>query len=129
MEIPEELRYTSEHEWAKLDKGKKIVTVGITDYAQEKLGDVVFVELPEEGDEIQKAEPFGSIESVKAVSDLFSPLAGTVVEVNDVLVDSPEIVNDDVYNEAWMMKVKIKDVAEFEDLLTAKEYREFLAEQ
>jgi len=129
MEIPEDLRYTKEHEWARFEKAKKVVTIGITDYAQDKLGDVVYVELPEEGDELSRSEPFGSIESVKAVSDLFAPITGTVVEVNDVLLDSPEVVNDDAYNEAWMIKVKIDDPAEIEDLLTAQEYKEFLATQ
>jgi glycine cleavage system H protein len=125
--IPEDLRYTKDHEWARLDKGKKVVTVGVTDYAQEKMGDVVYVELPEEGDEITQSEPCGSIESVKAVSDILAPITGTVAELNDTLSDAPEAVNDDPYNEGWMMKVKVEDVADLEDLMTAEEYKQFLS--
>ncbi len=127
MEIPEDLRYTKDHEWARLDKAKKIVTVGVTDYAQEKMGDVVYVELPDEGDDVTQAEPFGSVESVKAVSDLFAPISGVVEEVNDTLMDTPEAVNDDPYNEAWMIKVKVHDPADLEDLMTAEEYKQYLS--
>ena len=129
MEVPEDLRYTQEHEWARLDSKGKVITIGITDFAQNKLGDIVYVELPEEGDEIQKSEPFGSIESVKAVSDLFAPISGTVVEINDTLLDSPEVVNDDPYNEAWMIKVKVDNSNELEDLLTAEEYKELISSE
>ena len=127
MEIPEDLRYTKDHEWARLDKAKKIVTVGVTAYAQEKMGDVVYVELPDEGDDVTQAEPFGSVESVKAVSDLFAPISGVVEEVNDTLMDTPEAVNDDPYNEAWMIKVKVHDPADLEDLMTAEEYKQYLS--
>ncbi|MFH1018429.1 MAG: glycine cleavage system protein GcvH [Pseudomonadota bacterium] len=129
MEIPEDLRYTKDHEWARLDKAKKIVTVGVTDYAQEKMGDVVYVELPDEGDQVIQSEPFGSVESVKAVSDLFSPVSGVVAEVNDTLVDTPEAVNDEPYNEAWMIKIKIQEIADVEDLMTAEEYKQYLSAQ
>ena len=129
MDFPKELQYTREHEWARVDKKAMTVTIGITDFAQDQLGDVVFVELPENGDEIQKEEPFGSVESVKAVSDLFAPVSGTVVEVNDSLVDSPEVVNEDPYGEAWMIRVKISDVGDLENLMDAKAYEEFLKSQ
>jgi glycine cleavage system H protein len=129
MEILDELRYTREHEWARVDPKGKMVTIGVTDYAQEKMGDVVYVELPEEGDQIQANEPFGSVESVKAVSDLFAPVTGTVLEVNDALLDSPEVVNEDPYNEAWMIKVKIDHTDDVDSLMTAEEYRKFVAQQ
>ena len=129
MEFPEDLRYTKEHEWARIDVKKKIVTIGVTDYAQEKLGDVVYVELPEEGDQVQAEEPFGSVESVKAVSDLFAPLSGTVIEVNDALVDSPEAVNEDPYGEAWMIRVQLSDATEIEELMDVEEYKKFVAAQ
>jgi glycine cleavage system H protein len=129
MDIPEDLRYTKEHEWARFDPKTKILTVGITDYAQEKLGDVVYVELPEEGDQIQSLEPFGSIESVKAVSDLFAPVTGTVVEVNDILFETPAMVNDDPYNEGWMVKVKVDDPDQLEELLNSDDYKELLSSE
>jgi glycine cleavage system H protein len=129
MDFPDDLRYTKEHEWARVDKKKMIATIGITDFAQEQLGDVVYVELPEEGDEIQKEDPFGSVESVKAVSDLFAPISGTVVEVNDSLVEAPETVNEDAYGEAWMIRVKISDIADFETLMDAAAYKKFIESQ
>ncbi len=129
MNFPEDLRYTDDHEWARLDEENMIATIGITDYAQEKLGDIVYVELPNEGDEVESAEPFGSVESVKAVSDMFAPLSGTVVEINDALVESPEIVNDDPYGEAWMVKVELKDDSEFKRLMDVKAYKKFVAEE
>jgi len=129
MKFPEELRYTREHEWARLDDDKKVATVGITDYAQDKLGDIVFVELPEEGAEVNREETFGSVESVKAVSDLFAPLSGVVVEVNDALPDSPEAMNDDPYGEAWMIRIQLTDSGEFTGLMSAEDYKHFLAAQ
>ena len=124
MEIPKGFRYTKEHEWVLVEDD--LATVGITDYAQSELGDVVFVELPEIGDEVETAESFGTIEAVKTVSELFSPLTGTVVEVNELLADSPDLVNTDPYGEGWMIKVKYTEIPE-EDLLSAAEYKEIIS--
>lgn len=127
MNIPEDLKYTKEHEWAKIDGD--IVTVGITDFAQEQLSDVVYVELPEEGTEVKQMEPFGTIEAVKAVSDLFSPVSGTVVEVNDKLADDPSLVNKDPYGEGWMIKIKINNASELDNLLSANDYKKIVEEE
>ena len=127
MEFPEDLRYTREHEWARR-KGNQIV-VGITDFAQHQLGDVVYVELPDVGDPVKKGESFGVVESTKAVSELFSPLSGKVVEVNDPLADAPETVNEDPYEEGWMIVIEPSDPKELETLMDAKAYRAFVEEQ
>ena len=127
MEIPKGLRYSQEHEWVAVEDG--IATVGVTDYAQEQLGDVVYVELPEVGAQVTKDEPFGVVESVKAVSDIFAPVSGTVTEVNKPLADSPETVNEDPYADAWMIRVEMSDPGELEDLMSAEEYQTFLEEQ
>ena len=127
MEFPEDLRYTREHEWAR-KKGNAFV-VGITDFAQEQLGDVVYVELPDVGDPVKKGESFGVVESTKAVSELFSPLSGKVVEVNDPLADAPETVNEDPYEEGWMIVIEPSDPKELEALMDAKAYRAFVEEQ
>ena len=124
MDVPKELRYSSEHEWVAVEEG--IARVGITDYAQDQLGDVVYVELPEVGTAVQKEEPFGVIESIKAVSDIFSPVSGTVVEVNVDLPSSPEMVNDDPYGDAWMIGIQISEPDELEDLIDAEEYTAFV---
>ena len=124
MDVPKELRYSSEHEWVAVEEG--IARVGITDYAQDQLGDVVYVELPEVGTAVQKEEPFGVIESVKAVSDIFSPVSGTVVEVNVDLPSSPEMVNDDPYGDAWMIGIQISEPDELKDLMDAEEYTAFV---
>jgi len=124
--IPAELRYTNEHEWAKREDGK--VRVGITAYAQEQLGDVVFVELPKVGARVTRRQSFGVVESVKAVSDLFAPVSGEVVAVNADLPKSPELVNQDPYGRGWMIVITPSDGAEWDGLLTAKQYEEFLAE-
>ncbi len=126
MDFPEDLRYTKEHEWARFDEKKKIATIGITDYAQEKLGDIVHVDLPEERAQVQAEEPFGSVESVKAVSDLYAPLSGEVIEVNDALLESPDMVNEDPFGEAWMIKIKVSDRSAFEELMDAKTYQKFV---
>jgi glycine cleavage system H protein len=126
MNFPDDLRYTKEHEWCRAEG--KIATVGITDHAQERLGDVVYIELPKEGDEVKKDEAFGVIESVKAVADLFSPVDGKVIEVNDPLLDSPGIINDDPYEEGWLIKVQMSDPSDLEDLMDSEEYQEFIAE-
>ncbi|MBM7618171.1 glycine cleavage system H protein [Bacillus tianshenii] len=120
MNTPKELRYSEEHEWVKVE-GEK-VRVGITDFAQSELGDIVFVELPEVGDEISADEPFGSVESVKTVSELYTPISGKVVEVNEDLNDSPEFVNESPYEKAWMIVVEPTDAGEVDQLMTAEQY-------
>jgi glycine cleavage system H protein len=127
MDFPEDLRYTREHEWAR-KKGENLV-VGITDFAQEQLGDVVYVELPDVGDPVKKGESFGVVESTKAVSELFAPLTGKVVEVNDPLADAPETINDDPYEEGWMIVIAPYDPKELDALMDAKAYRAFVEEQ
>ncbi|MEK6759552.1 MAG: glycine cleavage system protein GcvH [Deltaproteobacteria bacterium] len=127
MEFPKDLKYTKEHEWVKVEGN--VATVGITDYAQDSLGDVVYVELPTEGGSVTKSEPFGVVESVKAVSDLYAPLSGNVAEVNDAIVDSPEAINDDPYGDAWMIKIEIGSPDELADLLSADEYQKFIEEE
>jgi glycine cleavage system H protein len=127
MDFPEDLRYTREHEWAR-QKGGKVV-VGITDFAQDQLGDVVYVELPDVGDPVKKGESFGVVESTKAVSELFAPLTGKVVEVNDPLSDAPETINEDPYEEGWMIVIEPADPKELEALMDAKAYRAFVEEQ
>jgi glycine cleavage system H protein len=123
MKIPKSLIYTKEHEWVLVEDD--LAVVGITDYAQSELGDIVFVELPEVGDEVEAAESFGTVEAVKTVSELFSPVTGTVAEVNEALADSPDLVNTDPYGEGWMIKVKYTEIPE-EDLLSAAEYKEMI---
>ena len=126
MSIPKDLRYTQEHEWVKIEGNK--VRVGITDFAQHELGDIVFVELPEVGDTVTLNEPFGSVESVKTVSELYSPVSGTVVEINEALSDSPEFVNESPYENAWMIVVELSNEAEVESLLTAEAYEKLISE-
>ncbi len=122
MNFPEELRYTSEHEWAASEEGGR-VRVGITDFAQDALGDVVYVDLPATGTEVRAGETFGEVESTKSVSDLFSPVSGRVVERNDQLEDAPELVNQDPYGEGWMVVIEPSDPSEVDDLLDADAYR------
>jgi len=121
---PEDRRYTKEHEWIRLEGDRG--TVGITEYAQEQLGDVVFLELPEVGRKIAPGEVFGTVESVKAVSELYSPVAGEVVEVNSALVQKPEVVNSDPHGAAWMMKVKLADPAAIGGLMDARAYQAYV---
>ena len=121
MNIPSELKYTKDHEWVKKDGN--IITVGITDYAQGELGDVVFVELPQVGDEVSKDDTFGSIEAVKAVADLFSPVSGNVVEINENLGDQPDVVNADPYGEGWMVKIEMTDDSEWDALMSTEDYQ------
>ena len=120
MSVPQNLLFTKEHEWVKIEDNK--ATVGITDFAQDELGDIVFVELPEVGDEVTLDQPFGSVESVKTVSELYAPVTGTVVAVNEQLSDSPELVNESAYENAWMIVVELSNPAEKEQLLTAEAY-------
>ncbi|MBR3118619.1 glycine cleavage system protein GcvH [Oceanobacillus profundus] len=126
MSLPQDLLYSKEHEWVKKEDGN--VRIGITDFAQDELGDIVFVELPEVGDEITADEPFGSVESVKTVSELYAPISGKVVAVNEELEDSPEFVNESPYEKAWMVVVEPSDVAELEQLLSADAYQELTEE-
>lgn len=127
MEVPEGLRYSKEHEWVMVEG--KIATIGITEYAQEELGDIVYVELPEVGEKVVKDDPFGAVESVKAVSDVYAPVSGTVLEVNDALPDSPETINDDAYGDGWMIRVEMTDMDDLKDLMTADEYAEYVEQQ
>jgi glycine cleavage system H protein len=126
MDFPEDLRYTREHEWTR-KKGANVV-VGITDFAQDQLGDVVYVELPDVGDPVKRGESFGVVESTKAVSELFAPVSGKVVEVNDPLSDAPETINEDPYEEGWMIVIEPADPKELEALMDAKTYRSFVEE-
>lgn len=125
MNIPQDLRYTKEHEWLKLEGD--IATVGITDFAQGELGDIVFVEIETEGETLDVNEVFGSIEAVKTVSDLFMPVSGEILEVNEALADAPESVNSDPYESGWMVKIKLSNPSEVESLLTAEAYAELVA--
>ncbi len=127
MVILEELRYSKDHVWARLDDDNRI-TIGITDYAQEELGELSGIDLPEEGDEVVKDEPFGSAESQIAVSDLFSPLNGEILEVNQELLDSPEIINEDPYQDGWIIRIDVSSTTEYYELLTAEEYEDYLKE-
>jgi glycine cleavage system H protein len=124
---PKELKYDKEHEWIKVTDD--VAVVGISDFAQDQLGEVVYVDLPAVGDEIVAGENFGEIESVKSVSELISPVSGEVVEVNDALGDTPETVNEDPYGDGWMIKIKMGDPAQVDDLMTADEYEAFVAEE
>ena len=125
--VPDGLKYTKDHEWAKFEGG--VATVGVTDHAQRELGDIVFVELPKVGDTFDTNETFANVESVKAVSEVFCPVAGEILEVNDALSESPQLVNDDCYGDGWFIKLKIADAAELKDLLNHEEYAEFVAEE
>lgn len=122
--IPENLHYSKDHEWLKLDGD--VATVGITDFAQNSLGDVVYLELPKVGDSFSAHESIGSVESVKAVSEIFTPVGGEVVEINEGLNDAPETVNSDPYGEAWMVKLKLSNPGEVDKMLTAAEYEDFV---
>jgi len=127
MEFPEELKYTEEHEWVMVEED--LAVVGITDFAQDALGDVVFVELPEVGAVLEAGKAFGVVESVKAVSDIYAPVSGTVEEVNDDLVDTPEILNTSPYEDGWMIKIKMDDASEVDGLMDADGYQALIAEE
>jgi glycine cleavage system H protein len=129
VDYPDDLLYTREHEWARFGPDERIVTVGITRFAVDHLGDITQVDLPKEGEAVKKDEVFGTVESVKAVSDLFAPLSGRVVKVNDPLGDSPEYINEDPYDEGWMIQVEIANPAERAELMTAAQYRSYLKDQ
>lgn len=124
MNIPTNLKYTKDHEWIIVNGN--IATVGITDFAQGELGDIVFVEIETEGETLNKEEVFGTIEAVKTVSDLYMPVTGKVIEINPALLNKPELVNKDPYNEGWMIKVEIANIAELDTLLSADQYKELV---
>ncbi|WP_135852931.1 glycine cleavage system protein GcvH [Halorussus salinus] len=122
FEVPDDRKYLESHEW--VDDAADTARIGISDFAQDELGDVVFVELPDEGDDLAQNDEFGVVESIKAVSDLYSPVNGTVTAVNDALADQPELVNEDPFGEGWMLEVELADDSGLDDLLSADEYRE-----
>ena len=124
MSLPQDLKYTKEHEWIKID-GEN-VTIGITDHAQGELGDIIFIEFPDVDQKIEKDDPFGTIEAVKTVADLFAPVSGTVTEINESLEDSPETVNEDAFGEGWIVKVSVSDAGELDELLTVDQYAELI---
>ena len=126
MAVPSEFKYSKEHEWVKIEN--TVATIGITEYAQNELGDIVFVELPETDDELNEGDTFGSVESVKTVSELYAPISGKIVEVNEELEDSPEFVNESPYEKAWMVKIEISDDSQLEELLSADQYSEMIGE-
>lgn len=126
MTIPKDLKYTREHEWVR-ENGDGTATVGITDFAQGELGDIVFVELEEVGFEFDMNESFGTVEAVKTVSELFAPVSGVVTEINEQLEDQPELVNDDPYGDGWMIKLEMTNADELDDLMSAEEYKEITA--
>lgn len=125
MSYPEELKYTKEHEWLR-DNGDGTATVGITEFAQTELGDIVFVELNDVGDSYDQDDVFGTIEAVKTVSDLFMPVSGEVIEINEELADNPEIVNEDPYGKGWLVKIKLSDASQVESLMDANAYQEII---
>lgn len=127
---PDDRKYTREHEWAKVhDAGSKLVSVGITHFAQDELGDIVYFDLPRAGDNVSHMQKMGEVESVKAVSDLFSPVTGRIEAINDELVDHPELVNDDPFEGGWIMRVVLEDLNELDTLMTAAEYDEYIGNQ
>lgn len=126
MEHPKELKYTSEHEWLR-DNQDGTATIGITDFAQSELGDIVFVDLEEEEFEFEKDDVFGTVEAVKTVSELFAPVTGKILEINDELEDEPELVNTDPYGKGWMVKIELSDSSELENMMSADEYQDIIA--
>ena len=126
MEFPAECKYTKEHEWIRVEGD--IAEIGITDYAQDSLGDIVFLELPETGTDVEREDSFGVVESVKAVSDLYAPLSGTIEETNEPLADTPELINEHPYSEGWIIKIKMNNPSELDDLMDAKAYEDYIKE-
>jgi glycine cleavage system H protein len=127
MNVPDDLLYTKDHEWVLVEGSS--ATIGITDHAQDALGDVVFVELPSPDESFSARDVFGSVESVKAVSEIYMPVSGVVATVNEALEDTPELVNSDPYGEGWMIQIRIEDSAELDDLMSAEDYQQFLEEE
>ncbi len=127
MNIPTELKYTKDHEWLKVEN--KVATLGISDYAQMELGDIVNVELPDEGEEYEKSDSIGAVESVKASSEIFTPVSGKILEINDPLMDTPENINDDPYEEGWMVKIEMSNLDELAELMDAAAYQAYVQEE
>lgn len=127
MEVPPGLKYSKEHEWVAAEES--MATIGITDHAQDQLGEIVYIELPSVGEKISKDDPFGVVESVKAVSDIYAPISGTVAEVNEGLRESPEVINEDPYGDGWLIKIRASDVSEMDDLMDSEEYEEMVAQE
>jgi|TARA_B100001971_G_C18195494_1_gene541182 glycine cleavage system H protein len=127
MESPKDRKYSKEHEWVKLEGD--VATCGITDFAQHQLTDIVFIELPEKGKQVEQAKQIAVVESVKSVSDIFAPVSGEIIEINEKLTDNPETVNKNPFDEGWMFKIKIKDKAELDKLLSAEDYEKFTKEE
>jgi glycine cleavage system H protein len=125
--VPEEYYYTKDHEWAQVDEN--VVTVGVTEYAQDSLGEIVYVELPEEGQKVTQGEPFGVVESVKAVSDLVAPVSGTVIEINTSVGDNPGSINDDPYNDGWLIRIEMDSEKELANLMRAPDYKKITAKK
>jgi len=128
-DYPDDLRYTKEHEWARIDEKNKRAQIGITSFAIGQLGDITLVDLPKEGESFRREQVLATVESVKAVSDIYAPLSGKVVKVNDPVSDSPETLNEDCYDEGWIVELELTNLGEISDLLTAKEYEQYLREQ
>jgi len=127
MTFPEDLRYSKEHEWIRVKD--KTITIGITDYAQDQLGEIVFVELPDEGEIFTKDDPFGVVESVKSVSDVYAPVSGRILEVNDPILDNPESVNEEPYGEGWLVRLEMTNPKDLDDLMTAEQYQAYIKEE
>lgn len=127
MTIKDDLYYSEDHEWVRAEED--YLVIGVSDFAQDELGDIVFVELPEVDDELEKGDSFGVLESVKAVSDTFIPVSGRIIEVNEDLLDNPELINDDPYGEGWLIKIDPADDSELDELFSAEEYEEFIEEE
>lgn len=127
MATPKDNKYAKSHEWVNVEAG--VATIGISEYAQDELGDVVFVDLPQVGSQIESGDEFGSIESVKAVSELFAPVSGEVVEINENLADRPELVNSDPWGDGWMLRIKVSDESELDNLMSAEEYDEYVQKE
>jgi glycine cleavage system H protein len=125
MSVPKDYRYTDSHEWVRIEDDN-VVAMGITDYAQEKLGDIVSVELPRVGDEVEKGEPIGMIDSQKASSEVFAPVSGVVVEVNELLNDDPAVINSDPYEEGWIVRIEVEEIEQIDDMMSADDYEEHL---
>jgi glycine cleavage system H protein len=126
-QLPEDFYYTKDHEWAQVDEN--IVTIGITEFAQEQLGEIVYVELPEEGQKVNQGESFGVVESVKAASDLYAPVSGTVIEVNMALTESPDSLNDDPMNNGWLIRIEMDSEKELANLIRVPDYRKLISEK
>ncbi len=127
MEAPPGLKYSKEHEWVAAEE--TVATIGITDHAQEQLGEIVYIELPSKGEKISRDDPFGVVESVKAVSDIYAPVSGTVIDVNEDLAESPEVVNQDPYGDGWLIKVRVSDTSDLDDLMSNEDYEKMIARE